>query len=184
MSERSFDLSNLTTSGALAKASAVRSTQDVVFIDVGARKIESKVVRDGVPIGVHTVNQDVLKDIIIDRPVVAFRIISQSVPAGTPVPEGTTIEVTMARPGRLPVGVISGVHLDLVRSNVEDVFTPLVTPATRRIVARAAEGALSAADEQTIKDVFANVAPVTDEPGKDVGAALETLRMLTTFGGA
>lgn len=184
MSERSFEIGNLNTARAMAKASAVRSTQDVVFIDVGARKIESKVVRNGVPVGVHRINPDVLKNIIIDRPLVSFRIISQSVPAGTAVPQGTTIEVTMARPGGLPVGVISGVHLDLVERNIEDVFTPLVTPATRRIVARAAEGVLSAADEQTIKDVFANVAPVTDEPGKDVGAALETLRMLTTFGGA
>jgi hypothetical protein len=184
VSERSFEIGNLNIAGAGAKASGVRSTQDVVFIDVGARKIESKVVRNGVPVGVHQIDPDIFKNVIIDRPIVQFRIIGQSVPAGTAVPQGTTVEVTMARPGGLPVGVVKGVHLSLANEKIEDVFTPLVTPAMRRIVARAAEGALSAADEQAIKDTFEPVAPVTDEPGKDIGAALETLRMLTTFGGA
>lgn len=172
------------TAAAARELSGLRSNQDVVFVDVGARAVESKVVRDGVPIGVLHIDPEVLQDVIIDRPVVAFRIVGQSVPPGTPVPQGTTVEVTLARPGSLPVGVVSGVHRDLAGRRVEEVFSAFVTPATRRVLARTAGGPLTAEDEQVVKDVFAqNRVEVGDEPGRDVGAALEALRMLSTFGG-
>ena len=182
MTEQSFNLAKASIAGS---PSNLRSNQDVVYVDVGSRKIDSLITRDGIPIGQHTIDPEILKRIIVDRPVVAFRIVNQSVPAGTPVPQGTTIDVLMARPGNLPLGVVTGVHLDLREQTVEQNFARFINPATRRVVARAAEGPLSGEDEQTIKRIFAqNQVEVTEEPGKDVDAALETLRMLTTFGGS
>lgn len=175
----------LAASSIAAGLANLRSNQDVVFVDVGSRKIDSKIIRDGIPIGQHTIDPDILKQIIVDRPIVAFRIVNQSVAAGTPVPQGTTIDVLLARPGNLPLGVVSGVHADLREQTIQETFSRFINPATRRIIARAAEGPLSGEDEQTIKNVFAqNQVEVTQEPGKDVDAALETLRMLTTFGGS
>lgn len=166
-------------------AAGLRSTQDVVFVDVGSRAIESRVVRDGIPIGALKIDPDVLADVVVQRPVVNFRVVGQSIAAGTPVPQGTTVDVTLARPGQLPIGVVTGVHRDLKELTVEEGFSRFVNPATRRVLARTAAGPLSSEDEQTIKDVFRqNDVTVGDEPGRDVGAALETLRMLSTFGGA
>lgn len=174
------------TGGARLSASKLRSSSDVVFVDVGARKIESRVVRDGVPIGVHQIDPDVLRDVVIGEPIIGYRIVDQTVPPGTPVPLDTAIDVVMARPGPLPVGIVTGVHADLRQFTIDDAFNRLVAgkPQAQRIVARAAEGPLSADDEQVVRDLFqAADFSIEETPGRDVAAGLETLRVLTTFGG-
>ncbi|MCA1654974.1 MAG: hypothetical protein LC635_00565 [Pseudonocardiaceae bacterium] len=56
-------------------------------------------------------------------------------------------------------------------------------PQVNRIVGRAAAGPLSAEDEQAVVELFRNQdVAVTDEPGRDVTAAVEALRVLTAFG--
>jgi hypothetical protein len=73
-----------------------------------------------------------------------------------------------------------------VQLSIDDGFEQFVAGNTqvRRIVSRAASGALSAADEQAVREIFtAQGVEITDEPGHDVGAAVETLRVLQTFGG-
>ncbi len=93
-----------------ATTSKLRSNQDVVFIDVGARQIESNVVRDGIPIAVHDIDPDILNDVVIGEPIILYRIVSQSVKPGTPVPLDTVVDLTLARPNTLPVGIVRGVH--------------------------------------------------------------------------
>ncbi len=167
--------------------STLRSNQDVVFIDVGARRIEPNVVRDGLPIAVHEIDTDVLNQVVIGEPVILYRIVGQSVRAGTAAPLGTAIDVTMAVPGSLPVSVVRGTHSLLKETSVNDAFGRLVAgkPQAQRLVLRASEGPLGAADEQALKDLFnsAQVPIRNDVPGEDVTAAIETLKMLTTFGG-
>jgi hypothetical protein len=183
----SFDIFGGAGEAAVPKsAAAFRSTQETVFVDVGARKIDANIVRDGVPIGIHEIDPDVLDDIIVERPPVRLTIVGQSVPARTPVPVGTAIDITLARPGTLPIGVITGVLTPLVQLSIDDGFEQFVAGNTqvRRIVSRAASGALSAADEQAVREIFtAQGVEITDEPGHDVDAAVETLRVLQTFGG-
>lgn len=162
-----------------------RSTQDVVFVDVGERKIDSNILRDGVPIAAHTIDTDILNRVVIGEPIIAYRIVGQSVPAGTPVPLDTAIDVIMAQPGGLPVGVVKGVHAELAPLTVAAVYDKLIRghPEAVRLVSRASEGPLSATDEQTLSALFAQAdAPISDTPGHDVSAALTTLQMLTTFG--
>jgi hypothetical protein len=170
-----------------AATSKLRSNQDVVFIDVGARQIEPNVVRDGVPISVHQIDPDVLGEVVIGEPIILYRIVSQSVPQGTPVPLGTAVNLILAQPGKLPVGVVKGVYDGLKQVSIAEAFDRLVRgkPQAQRLVLRASEGPLSATDEQALKDLFtAGDAPIQDDvPGRDVEAAVETLKMLTTFGG-
>lgn len=160
-----------------------------VYVDVGSRKIESQVERDGVPIGVLHIDEAVLADHILERPVLQVRVVSQSVPAGTPVPEGTTVDLVMAPPFDLPVGVVTGVHTGLKRFTIADAYTRLVAdnPLVNRIVTRAAAGQLGAEDAAAVRQIFAEAqldgVEITDEPGQDVTAAVETLRVLKTFGG-
>ena len=121
---------------AISAKSAFRSNQETVFVDVGARKIDANVVRDGISVGVHEINQDVLDNIIIERPPIRLTIVSQSVPVGTPVPVGSAIDVTMARPGQLPIGVITGVLTPIATLTVDEGFDRFVAgnPQVRRIV--------------------------------------------------
>lgn len=160
-----------------------------VYVDVGSRRIESQVERDGVPIGVLNIDPAVLADHILVRPVLRVRVVSQSVAAGTPVPVGTTVDLVMATPFDLPVGVVTGVHAGLKTLTMADAYAKLVAdnPLVNRIVTRAAAGQLGAEDAAAVREIFAasGIAgvSVTDEPGRDVVAAVETLRVLTTFGG-
>jgi hypothetical protein len=156
-----------------------------VFVDVGSRKIESQIERDGVPIGVLAVNQAVLNEAILVRPILQVKVVSQSVSPGTPVPVGTTVDLVMAPPGNLPVGVITGVHDHFKDIKISDAFTALVAdnPLVNRIVTHAAEGQLSSEDTNAVRKIFADAhAEVTDQPGTDINAAVATLAMLKTFG--
>ncbi|NEA30684.1 hypothetical protein [Streptomyces sp. SID13031] len=169
-----------------AAAAKLRSNQEVVFIEVGARQIESNVVRNGVPISVHEIDPDILNDIVIGEPIILYRIVGQSVRPGTPVPLDTVVDLTLARPDRLPVGIVRGVHESLRQTTISDAFNRLVRgkPQAQRLVVRAAEGPLSAVDEQALKDLFlsGDVTIEQDVPGRDVQASIETLKMLTSFG--
>jgi hypothetical protein len=166
-------------------AGPFRSTESVVLVDVGAKRVDANISRDGVPIGVLDIDTEVLNDVIIDRPFLSLRVVAQSVPAGTPVPLGTAVELVLASPFDLPVGIVTGTHVALRDMAIGEAFDRLVAgnPQVNRIVARAATGPLSAEDEQAIRNVFlAGDISVSEEPGQDVGAALESLRVLTAFG--
>lgn len=157
-----------------------------VYVDVGSRKIESQIERDGVPVGVLNVNQDVLNEAILIRPILQVRVVSQSVAAGTPVPVGTSVDLVMASPGDLPVGVITGVHDHFRAVKISEAYASLVgdNPLVNRIVTHASEGQLSAEDTNAVREIFAQAnAEVTDQPGSDINAAVATLSMLKTFGG-
>jgi hypothetical protein len=164
---------------------AFRSNQSVVFVDVGSRKVDSNVTRNGVPIGVLTTDPDILGGIIIDRPIFRVRVVSQSIPAGTPVPVGSAVDIVMAPPSQLNVGLIAGTLTALRDQNMDQAFQTFVAgnPQVDRIVARSAGGALSNEDEAAVRQLFLNRdIAITDQPGQDVTAAVETLRVLTAFG--
>jgi hypothetical protein len=169
-----------------AKAN-LRSNQDVVFVDVGAKQIESNVVRDGVPVAFHKIDADVLKNVVIGEPIILYRIVAQSIEPGTPVPLGVAVDLVLARPGNLPVGVVVGVHQDLKAVTIQSAFDRLVRgkPQAKRLVLKASEGPLGSTDAQVLKDLFSQGGVEIEEnvPGKDIDAAVETLKMLTTFGG-
>ena len=172
-------------SGALSGLRGPISSSLPVYVDVGSRKIESQIERDGVPIGALPVDRDVLEEAILVRPILQVKVVSQSVAPGTPVPVGTTVDLVMAAPGGLPVGVITGVHDAFKNFTIADAHAALVAdnPLINRIVTHSIEGQLSAEDANAVKDIFRNAnAEITDEPGKDLNAAVATLSMLKTFG--
>ena len=161
-----------------------------VFVDVGSRTIDSQVARDGVPIGSFHIDPQVIGDIIL-RPPLEVKVVSQSVAPGTPVPVGTTVNLDMAPPGRLPVGVVSGVHSQLADLHIADAFAQIVAgkPEINTIVAHAVANQLTTADTAAVRQIFASVTDsagnqveIDDQPGTDINAAIETLRVLKTFG--
>lgn len=167
-----------------------RATTDVqqVFVEVGDRRRDANVVRNGVPLGTYELNRDVFEEFFAGRPRVDLKVVSQSIAAGTPIPEGTTVDLVLAQPSRLPVGVIAGVHRDLAQDEIGTAFQRVVgdrESVVRRIIARTEErGALAAEDEQTITELFQQAdLGMTGEPGRDVDAAYNTMRVLMTFRG-
>jgi hypothetical protein len=173
-------------SASLGDFRAATAPSSAVFVDVGSRKIESQIERDGVPIGVLAVNQDILRQQILVRPVLKVRVVKQSIEAGRPVPVGTSVDLETAFPGTLPVGVIDGVHTAFKDMQIAEAFTKLVAdnPLVNRIVTNASAGQLSTEDKTAVHEIFAKAnVDVTDTPGSDINAAVATLSMLKTFGG-
>jgi ribosomal 50S subunit-recycling heat shock protein len=157
-----------------------------VFVDLGTSTISSKVSRNGVPISLLQIDPGILDNIIIDKPVLQVKVVRQSVAPGTPVPVGSTISVTLARPGDLPLGVITGIHQALKDRNIAQVFTDLTTgrPEVNGIVTRAIADQVTPADTIAVRAIFtAAHVEITEEPGHDLTAALETLKAIKTFGG-
>jgi hypothetical protein len=164
---------------------AVSLNRDV-FVDVGSTNIFSNISRNGVPVGPLLIDHGILDNIIVDKPVLLVKVVQQSIAPGTPVPVGSTINVTLARPGDLPLGVIAGIHQSLKDRNIAQVFTDLTTgrPEVNGIVTRAIADQITPADTVAVKAIFtaANV-EITEEPGHDINAAIETLKAIKTFGG-
>jgi hypothetical protein len=172
----------------IANATELRTSRlrSDVFVDLGSTNIISKVSRNGVPIGILQLDPGILDNIIIDKPVLQVKVVRQSVEPGTPVPVGSTISVTLARPGDLPLGVITGIHQALKDRNIAQVFTDLTTgrPEVNGIVTRAIADQITPADTIAVKAIFANAhVEITEEPGHDLTAAIETLKAIKTFGG-
>ena len=145
---------------------ASRLARDV-FVDVGTTNISSNISRNG-------------------KPVLLVKVVSQSVAPGTPVPVGTTVNVVMARPFDLPIKVITGVHEAFKDLSVAQVFDKIVPghPEVNGIVTRAISDQVTPADTVAVKAIFSGAGvEITDEPGHDLDAALETLKAIKTFGG-
>jgi hypothetical protein len=171
-----------------ALAAAFRPNEDTIFVDVGERVIDSNVIRDGVKVGVFELDPDRFEEIFTGRPIVRQRVVSQSIRPGTPVAAGTTVDLVMAQTTRLPVGVIPGV-LEAIRDEpMEDIYQRVIVDheeVANRILARIGpDNVLPPAEQQQLEVLFEQAdLPLTDEPGNDVAAAVETLRAVFTFGG-
>lgn len=175
----------------IAKATEFRTAANLtrdVFVDVGTTNILSNISRNGVPVGPLAIDPELLGNFIVDKPVLLVKVVSQSVAPGTPVPVGTTINVVMARPFDLPIKVITGVHeafkdQDLSVAQVFDKIVP-EHPEVNGIVTRAIAEQLTPADTVAVKAIFAGAGvEITEEPGHDLNAAVETLKAIKTFGG-
>jgi hypothetical protein len=78
------------------------------------------------------------------------------------------------------------VHLGIRDVLIDEGFERFVAgrPQVKRIVARSVGGTLAPEDEAEVRQIFAQEGvDIADTPGRDVGAAVEALRVLTTFGG-
>jgi len=182
---------NIASSASDKVASAIaaieRSEREtVVYVDIGSRSIESQIARDGVTVAVLPINPDRFRDVFGGTPAVEHKIVSQSVRAGTSIAQGTTIHIELAQPGAMPVGIIDGVLLGLVDQPISEVYANLIegNREISRLLARTADsGVLSSIDQVVVEEAFeANGFTLTDEPGNDIAAALQTLQAVNTFG--
>lgn len=171
----------------LGRASAVRSAPPgTVFVELGDAAQKAQIARDGVGVPQVRIDPAILGDILAGRPQVVTKVVSQSVAPGTPVPRGTSIDVVLAEPGRLPANVISDVHVALAERTVGNVFDTFIrnNAAVRNVIARHDTAAtLTDADRGVIESAFAaQSVPITDAPGQTMDQAFSTLQGAFAFG--
>jgi hypothetical protein len=172
----------------IASATELRASRlrGDVFVDLGSTNISSKVSRNGVPVGPLEIDRGILDNIIVDKPVLQVKVVRQSIAPGEPVPVGSTVNVTLARPGDLPLKIITGIHESLKELSIAQVFEKIVPgrPEVSGIVTRAISDQITPADAIAVKAIFSGAGvEITEEPGHDLIAAVETLKAIKTFGG-
>src|SRR5712691_6267024 len=82
-------------SGAGSVKAAAPST---VFVELGEASQKAQIARDGVGVPPIALNTVALQGLLAGRPQLVTKVVSQSVPPGTAVPRGTSIDVVLAQP--------------------------------------------------------------------------------------
>jgi len=173
-------------------AAASTTSQPIKVIDVSERPAIANVIREGkqVPsVGVSTVDLQNWLNIGVIGPIGdRRRVITQSVPRGTRVARNTSVDIVLAEPAIIPVGVLEQPHRSLVDANltVQAVLTNfLADPEIRNAVLDADRpDQIPAATQQRIRAEFsAQQAPIDDgDPVRDFSAAFRTLKSAAAFG--
>jgi hypothetical protein len=163
-----------------------RAREGTVFVELGEAAQKAQIARDGVAVASVKLDRLRLDQVILGKPEVIAKVVSQSVPPGTTVPKGTSIDIVLAEPRGLPIGIIADFHRGLEAQTVGQVFDTFVRDnvALRSVIARNdTPDTLSAADQAVISKAFsdANV-PITTQPGQTLASAFQTVQAAYTFG--
>ena len=162
------------------------------MIDVSERPAVANVIRDGkqVPaVGVSTNDLQNWLNVGVIGPIEDRRASSRNRcrPARR-VARNTSVDIVLAEPAIIPVGVLQQPHRSLVDANltVQAVLTNfLADPEIRNAVLDADRpDQIPAATQQRIRDEFgANNAPINDgDPARDFSSAFRTLKSAAAFG--
>lgn len=166
--------------------SGFSARESVVYVELGSRSIEPQIARDGIPVAAIPINPARFKAFFGGTPAVEHKIVSQSVPAGTSIAQGTSIHIQLAQPGAMPVGIIDGVIASLADRPISAVYNDFIegNREISRVLARTAEsGILSGVDQALIEQAFeTNGIALTGEPGNNIEAAMQTLQAVNVFG--
>jgi hypothetical protein len=167
-------------------AKAFSSAETVVFVDVGAKKVDANITRDGIPITALAVNPQAFDEFFTGRPSLTQKVVSQSIAPGTSVALGASVNLVLAIPGRIPVKIIEGVHVDLADRTFQEVYTSFLAdnPDVVRILARTPTvDVLTDTDEQALVRAFAaGGVEIRPEAGVDIAAGFQTLKAGLAFG--
>jgi hypothetical protein len=171
------------SSGAASVKAAAPST---VFVELGEASQQAQIARDGVGVPPIALNTVALQGLLAGRPQLVTKVVSQSVPPGTAVPRGTSIDIVLAEPGGLPIDIIPDPHTALSGRSLANVFDSFIkdSPAVRNVLARNESAAtLSTADQGVIQAAFqAQEVPITTQPGQTMQQAFGSLQAAFAFG--
>jgi hypothetical protein len=157
-----------------------------VFVELGEAAQKAQIARDGVSIAPIALNNDALQSLIVGRPQLVTKVVSQSVAPGTAVPRGTTVDVVLAQPGVLPIDVIRDPHVALSGRTLSNVYDTFIreSPDVRNVLARnESADTLSTADRAVIQQAFqSHEVPIDNTPGQTIDQAFGSLQAAFTFG--
>src|SRR5215210_174599 len=116
-----------------------RSTEpDTVFVELGQATKSAQIVREGVGVPVLEMDLDILRNVLAGTPRIQAKVVTQSIPAGVSVSPGSTIDVVLAEPERLPASIIQDAHVVLGRRTIGEISEQFIrnNESLRRVVAR------------------------------------------------
>ena len=157
-----------------------------MFVNLGAAAAAANIARDGVSVPALSIDPSRLVDAVPNFTVLENRVVAQSVAPGTPVPKGTSIDLVMASPFWLPIGIVPNTHVALQQRSMQDLYQAVIapTPALRGVLARnSSPDTLSTDDKATIQSVLAqqNVGIDDANPSTGFAAAFTALQAAATF---
>lgn len=118
------------TSGAQLKSTTTSASQLLKVIDVSDQPLKSNVVRKGklvpsVELDPRIVDAVISPDVIV-QPGESPRVVSQSIPPGTKVARGASVDLVLAPRTRIPGGIFRGGHAGFMALNVQDIVGNLL----------------------------------------------------------
>jgi hypothetical protein len=173
---------------AAALAGAATPTP-VRVIDLSEKSLKPNIVREGAQVPVVTLDPDLLKQIVRPDTIIdareAARVVSQSVPPGTRVKKGATIDLVLAARFQIPVSVIAGAHRDLAPQNLDQINKGLLAdPIVAELVKKFEKpedvpAEQRAALEGKLKSGGVTLDPA--DPSRTYAAAFNTLKGASAF---
>lgn len=159
-----------------------------VFVEVGGSAIVANITREGRRLPPIALDPGVIADLIgsvVTRP--RLKVVRQSVEAGRAAERGTVVDLVLAEPTRLPIGIVANVHAGLASRTIGDVHAALIAPnpEVARIVRTVEEPSdLSATDRQTLATALTQAGvPVEAGDQAALASAFAGLQAAIVFGG-
>jgi hypothetical protein len=174
----------LPPSSVLAAAFRNRPAEQTVAIDVGASTTKAEISRGGFAVAEIPLRADLVSSFLETTPILATKVVGQSVAPGTAVAIGTAVDLVIASPRDMPLNVVPGSHVafaNLTMAQVNDQFA--ADPKVRDILrTRSRPEDLTAGDITVLTTLLQskNVA-IGNGPAETVGAAFTAIQAAFTF---
>jgi hypothetical protein len=164
----------------------VGPAQGPVFVALGDKAAQAAITRDNFQIPVIPIDPGQLGNVHLVPPVFSQRVVSQSIPPGTRVPQGTSVDLVLAPPTILPMNIVSNVHPGLAPFTLATVYTQFIRDSAelQGVLSRNTTApSPSSADGQAIVSALTGLNPPVQATADDVAAAFAGLQAAMTFGG-
>jgi len=158
-----------------------------VFISLGDSAKKANIVRDDFSVPIVPIDPDIFDDFFGGRPQIVNKVVSQSIPAGTVVNEGTAVDLVMAPARSIPGVIFQGGHGQLREQTMEEVFGNLIEgniEVSRMLSRRTSAAQLTAEDLDVIRGVAErNDLAISDEVGQRPEDIFTSMQFANTFAG-
>ena len=165
--------------------------QAIKVVDVSTKPAQANVVREGKLVPSVATDATALKnwlDLGVVRPAEGLaRVVTQSIPSGTRVARGTTVDILLSEPRLIPINVLERPHRSLVDRGVtvQNVVDDFLTDAEIRnaVLDNDRPETLPPATQERIRTAFRGRDVLIDDgdPSRDFGAAFRTLKTAAAF---
>lgn len=183
----SRDLAGISKSPLLgATAFRNRVAEEKIAIDVGASVTKAEISRAGFSVAEIPISAELIGSFLDARPVVATKVVTQSIAPGTAVAVGTAIDLIITNTADLPVNVVPGIHHALAGLTMAQVNEQFASDARVRDILRGRSSAadLTSDDVAVLTSVLqSHNVPVSNDPNQTVGSAFTAIQAAFTFQG-
>lgn len=156
-----------------------------VVVDLGTTK-KATIRRNGVKLPAVEVNTSVLEGILRGGIEVELTVARQSIPAGTTVPKGATVDLMLARTKEFPIGVIVGAHRALAEVPIAHVSKKVLenNEVLTLISEHNSTKTMTVAERERLVKFMAGVnAPVDEREGHDLEAGFKAVKGVFALAG-